>query len=43
MASNNWKAIRQHYMLYEPEIMDSKPWGYGIDPYAWRAKMLGIC
>lgn len=35
MVSNDWKAIRQHYALYEPEIMDSKPWGYGIDPYAW--------
>lgn len=36
MASNDWKAIRKHYMLYEQEIMDSKPWCYGIDPYAWH-------
>lgn len=33
---NNWDALRWHYDLYMPEIMDADPWVYGIDPYAWE-------
>lgn len=38
MISNNWQAIRDHYALLMPEIMDSKPWGYGIGAYEWDGK-----
>lgn len=33
---NNWDALRWHYDLAMPEIMDADPWVYGIDPYAWE-------
>lgn len=33
---NNWDALRWHYDLALPEIMDAEPWVYGIDPYAWE-------
>lgn len=38
MISNNWQAIRDHYALLMPEIIDSKPWGYGIGAYEWDGK-----
>lgn len=33
---NNWDALRWHYDLAMPEIMDVDQWVYGIDPYAWE-------
>lgn len=33
---NNWDALRFHYDMAMPEIMDADPWVYGIDPYAWE-------